>query len=333
MNDHATSFLEAYIEPIRPALLDPHIVEVCVNSDGHIWVERQGASHMELFDAHRFQPEAAANLGTSIANELKLSFSETKPILSGKIEYRGKPLRAQVVAAPAVDGGTVLSLRSYSQQKIVLQHWGLLHEKLVDLDGLRRLRAQEVADLAGKGDVEGAMRLCIEDRLNVMISGGTSSGKTTFARGLLDMVDPAERIITIEDAYELFPGQPNVVSLKASRTEGSEATAAKLLEASLRLRPDRIILGELRGSECKTFLDAINTGHGGSFTTIHADTGVKAIDRLALMIMSVGINMNFEEVRRYCSTTIDIVVQLGRVDGRRGIAELFIPSLHMNAES
>ena len=113
--------------------------------------------------------------------------------------------------------------------------------------------------------------------------------------------------------------------LKADRVAGSERSASKLLEAALRMRPDRIILGELRGEECKTFLDAINTGHSGSFTTIHADTAEKAIDRLALMVMSVGINMNFEEVRRYCSASIDVIVQLGRMDGRRGIAQIHLP--------
>ena len=93
------------------------------------------------------------------------------------------------------------------------------------------------------------------------------------------------------------------------------------------MRPDRIILGEIRGEESKTFLDAINTGHGGSFTTIHADTAPKAIDRLALMIMSVGINMTFEEVRRYCASSIDVVIQLGRIAGRRGVVELYLPSM------
>lgn len=95
------------------------------------------------------------------------------------------------------------------------------------------------------------------------------------------------------------------------------------------MRPDRIILGEISGEESKTFLDAINTGHGGSFITIHADTAPKAIDRLALMIMSVGINMTFEEVRRYCASSIDVVIQLGRVAGKRGVVELYLPSMEL----
>lgn len=134
-----------------------------------------------------------------------------------------------------------------------------------------------------------------------------------------------QSLVTIEDAFELFPAQPNQVILKAERALGSERSAARLLECALRLRPDRIILGDLRGEECKTFLDAINTGHSGSVTTIHADTAQKTLDRLALMVMSVGINMSFAEVRRYAASSIDVVVQLGRRNGRRGILQVWLP--------
>src|SRR5690606_13749390 len=123
---------------------------------------------------------------------------------------------------------------------------------------------------AGQGeDVDPLLKAIVENRLNVIVSGGTSTGKTELGRRLLSMVDPAERIVTIEDSAELLPALPNVVSLIASREAGSKRSAGALLQASLRLRPDRIILGELRGSEAATFLDAINTGHSGSFTTIH----------------------------------------------------------------
>ena len=122
--------------------------------------------------------------------------------------------------------------------------------------------------------------------MNILISGGTSTGKTSFARSLLAWSMRTSGILTIEDAYELFPGQANSVALKADRNSQGERTPARLLEASLRMRPDRIILGELRGEESRTFLEAINTGHGGSFTTIHADSARKAIDRLAIMVMA-----------------------------------------------
>lgn len=322
-----TSFLQSYLEPIAGVLQDPEVVEVAVNPNGCVWLERQGGEFMVEYKDHMFAAEEANNLGMSIASAVGAQFSEKKPIFSGKVIFEDRPLRAQVVSSPVIEGGTAITLRSYSQKKISLEKAVLLHGKLVDLDALRRERAERVSQFAELGDISAAMSVCVEDRLNILVSGGTSTGKTTFARGLLELVPPAERIVTIEDAYELFPEQRNSVCLKASRSGSGETTPAKLLEGTLRMRPDRIILGEIRGEESKTFLDAINTGHGGSFTTIHADTAPKAIDRLALMIMSVGINMTFEEVRRYCASSIDVVIQLGRIAGRRGVVELYLPGM------
>lgn len=319
------SFLASYLAPLNKYLGDPRMVEVAINPDGRVWLERQGDSHMEEVEPLQFGADQAADLAKSIASDVDVPLSAKKPIVSGKILHDGDPLRAQVVSSPVVEGGPSLTFRRYSQSKLAISSIALLHGELVDLDKRRRDRAKAVRELTGAGKVSEAMQLCIEDRLNVVISGGTSTGKTTFARALLDMVDPAERIVTIEDAFELFPSQENTVCMKAERIPGSEKSPAKLLESSLRMRPDRIIVGELRGGEAVTFLEAINTGHGGSFTTIHADTALKAIDRLAMMVLGAGLNMSFEEVRRYCSHSIDAVIQLGRTEGRRGIAEIYLP--------
>ena len=324
--DHrAGSFLATYLGPLEAVLTDPDVVEIAINPDGQVWFEAQGSAHMQRLDGVTFTAAQSRDLATSIAGATQGQISEKKPLVSGKILYADKPIRAQVVYGPIVEGGPAFSLRRYSDRPLGIAKIALLHGELIDLDAVRREKARAVVALTNAGDIEAAMQMCVEDRLNIVVSGGTSTGKTTFARALLAMVPADERILTIEDAYELFPPQPNRVMLKADRVEKSERTASKLLEASLRMRPDRIILGELRGEECKTFLDAINTGHSGSFTTIHADTAQKAIDRLALMVMSVGINMSFEEVRRYCAASIDVVVQLGRMDGRRGITQVFLP--------
>mgnify|MGYP003668610560 FL=1 len=319
------SFLLSYLAPLSGYLGDPRMVEVTINPDGRVWFERQGDSHMQEAEQLTFAPAQAADLAKAIASDVDVPLSTKKPIVSGKVEHGGAPLRAQVVAKPVIEGAAAITFRRYSQTKLTIGSIGLLHDELVDLDKRRRERAGTVRDLSSQGKVMEAMQLCIEDRLNVLISGGTSTGKTTFARALLDMVDPRERIVTIEDAFELFPGHANTVSMKSDRTPNSEKSPAKLLESSLRMRPDRIIVGELRGGEATTFLEAINTGHGGSFTTIHADTALKAIDRLAMMVLGTGLNMTFEEVRRYCAHSIDAVIQLGRSDGRRGIAEIFLP--------
>lgn len=321
------SFLSTYLKPLAAPIADPCVVEIAVNPDGKVWVETRGAEHMVGLEGVFYSPSQARDLATSIASATHGQISEKKPLVSGKIEMNGKPIRAQVVYPPVVDGGPSITLRRYSEDQLTLGDIGLLHGGLVDLGAERQAKAEQVIALTEAGDIRAAMKLCIDERLNIMISGGTSTGKTTFARALLALVTEAERIVTIEDAFELFPPQPNRAMLKADRIPSSERTAAKLLETSLRMRPDRIILGELRGDECKTFLDAINTGHSGSFTTIHADTAQKALDRLALMVMSVGINMSFEEVRRYAASSIDVVVQLGRKDGRRGVEQVWVPGI------
>ena len=320
--DDRPSFLGTYLTPIAPLFLRDDMVEVAINPDGKVWIERKGATHMERVAHLSIDRVLSTNLGQAIASAVGVQFSDRKPTVSGKIVWGDMAIRAQVVAPPIVEGGMAITFRPFKVSADQLIQPRLLHGGLVDLDAKRRERAGEAMKLAEAGQVVDAMRLCVEERMNILISGGTSTGKTTFARSLLSMVDQGERILTIEDAYELFPRQENAVALKADRSGQGERTPARLLEASLRMRPDRIILGELRGEESRTFLEAINTGHGGSFTTIHADTARKAIDRLAIMVMAAGLGMGFEEVKRYCEGSVDLVVQLSRQDGRRGVAEI-----------
>jgi type IV secretion system protein VirB11 len=320
--DDRPSFLGTYLTPIAPLFMRDDLVEVAINPDGKVWIERKGATHMERMAHLTIDRVLSTNLGQAIASAIGVQFSEKKPTVSGKIVWGDMAIRAQVVAPPIVEGGMAITFRPFKVTADQLIEPRLLHGGLVDLDARRRARAAEAMKLAEAGQVVDAMRLCVEERMNILISGGTSTGKTTFARSLLSMVNPAERILTIEDAYELFPRQENAVALKADRSGHGERTPARLLEASLRMRPDRIILGELRGEESRTFLEAINTGHGGSFTTIHADTARKAIDRLAIMVMAAGLGMGFEEVKRYCEGSVDLVVQLSRQGGQRGVAEI-----------
>lgn len=320
--DGQPSFLGTYLTPLVPFFLRDDLVEIAINPDGQVWIERKGAVHMEAIDHLAIDRTLSVNLGQAIASAVGAQFSERKPTVSGKIAWGEMAIRAQVVAPPIVEGGMAITLRPFKVAADQLIEPALLHDGLVDLDAKKKERAGEVMRLATGGRLTEALRLCVEARMNILISGGTSTGKTTFARWLLGLVDPAERILTIEDAYELFPTQGNAVALKADRTSQGERTPARLLEASLRMRPDRIILGELRGEESRTFLEAINTGHGGSFTTIHADTARKAIDRLAIMVMAAGLGMGFEEVKRYCEASVDLVVQLSRQGGVRGVAEI-----------
>lgn len=184
----------------------------------------------------------------------------------------------------------------------------------------------ELAKLAEAGQLAELFQQAIDQRMNILVSGGTSSGKTTVARALLSLTNRAERLVTIEDARELHLPHENSVALIAERTEVPERTPAKLLIAALRMRPDRLILGEMRGEEALAFLEAINTGHPGSISTLHADSPVLALERLALMVMQAGTRQTRRDVLDYATRTIDVIVQVGRRGGMRGVIEVIFPT-------
>jgi len=317
-----SSYLERYLDPFRDLITRDDIVELAINPDGRVWIERQGAAAMEE-TGQRLDPAAAANLASTLVGDARARVSERVPLVSGKIEYRGRPLRVQVVVPPAVDRGAAISVRLFGSETLANFQPEYLFGEAVSLDALRAKTLDEIATLS-KTDLNEALQLLVEKRLNLLISGGTSTGKTTFARHLLKHVPEAERLITIEDAFELFPEQPNSVCLLAERAANSQRSTNALLQASLRMRPDRIVVGEIRGSEALTYLEAINTGHGGSVTTIHAETAELAVDRLAIMVLQAGTPLSFPEVQTYIRKSIDMIVQLGRVEGRRGVTEVLV---------
>ncbi|MNX90695.1 Type IV secretion system protein VirB11 [compost metagenome] len=174
------------------------------------------------------------------------------------------------------------------------------------------------------GDVAGLLSAAVKGRRNILISGGTSTGKTTFLNALMKEVPAGERLIFIEDTPELHLRHPNAVGLLAARSALGEAAATTddLLNASLRMRPDRVILGELRGPEAYTFLRAVNTGHPGSMTTVHADSPERAVEQLALLVLQGGTRLVREDVIHYVRSTIDVYVQLERVGGQRSVSEI-----------
>ena len=318
-----TSYLEQYFEPFREWLSRDDIVELAINPNGEVWVEVAGDATMRPA-GKRVEAKAAQNLAQSIVGDAKARVSEKNPLVSGKIDYAGRPLRVQIAVPPAIEQGASITIRLFAPKTAREFTPAFLFGEAVSLETLRREKMRKVADLS-QANLDQALQSLIEDRLNILVSGGTSTGKTTFARNLMSHVDHGERLITIEDAFELFPDQPNTVSLLSERSATSQRSANALLQASLRMRPDRIIVGELRGSEALTYLEAINTGHGGSVSTIHAETAELAIDRLAIMVLQAGTPLTFAEVREYIRKSIDVIVQLGRSDGRRGITEFYLP--------
>ena len=318
-----SSYLERYLEPFRELLSREDVSEIAINPDGKVWVEVAGDASMR-HEGQIVDRSAAVNMAQTIVGDANARVSEKNPLVSGKVEYAGRPLRVQVAVPPAIDRGASITIRLFASGDVRGYTPTYLFGNPVSLDALRAEKMRNIAALAEK-NLETALQTLVQARLNVLISGGTSTGKTTFARHLLTHVGNGERLITIEDAFELFPGQPNTVALLADRGTGSQRSANALLQASLRMRPDRIIVGELRGAEALTYLEAVNTGHGGSVSTIHAETAQLAIDRLAIMVLQAGTPLTFAEVREYIRRSIDVIVQLGRVDGKRGIMEFYLP--------
>lgn len=320
------SYLERYLEPFRDLILRSDIIEIAINPDGRIWIERQGARAMEPVK-RQLGLSNAADLASTLVGNARSKVSEKTPLVTGKLDYRGRPLRIQVIVPPAVDRGAAISLRLFGTGENSTFEPEYLFGDPVSLDVIRRSRLDEIRELL-TSNLNAALSRLVRNRLTLLISGGTSTGKTTFARHLLQSVPYHERLITIEDAFELFPSLPNTVGLLADRHAGATRSTSALLQASLRMRPDRIVVGELRGPEALTYLEAINTGHGGSITTIHAETADLAIDRLALMVLQAGTPLTFTETQTYIRKSIDVIVQLGRADGKRGVAEVLVVAAH-----
>jgi type IV secretion system protein VirB11 len=170
----------------------------------------------------------------------------------------------------------------------------------------------------------GFLGLAVRRRKTIVLAGGTSSGKTTLLNALVKEIDPAERLVVIEDAPEIRLEHPNAIGLIAVRGEAGEArvSAEDLLQAALRMRPDRIMLGELRGAEAFAYLRAVNTGHPGSITTVHADSPDGAIDQITMLALLSGVEMGWAAIQAYARRVIDVIVQLRRVNGRRVVSEI-----------
>lgn len=325
----AAGHLETRLKILEPLIADERTIEIAINGDGRVWVERAGDTHMSLAGID-LTPQETKDLASLIANRKNLTLTEKEPAISTSVDFAGATLRTQAIIPPASASGTAVAFRVFRQRQAGQQpkHFGFLRDQSTSLEAERIKTLQHIQQLAiSESNPDEFLRVCVRERMNLMISGGTSSGKTEMVRRLLWMVEEYHRITLIEDSAELLPAQANVVSLIANRSEKSARSAEKLLEMTLRLRPDRIILGELRGTEAVTFLEAINTGHEGSFTTIHATTARKAINRLAFLVMRAGMPLTMTEIREYVMESIDVIVQTGRVGRKRGILETYFPAL------
>ena len=319
-------FLERALEPLRPFLDDPKVVEIAVNKPGQVFIERLGADHMEFHAINALTAAEIQNIGERVAGSTDQFISKSAPILSAALPT-GE--RIQVVLPPAAPEGGSISIRKQVVNNMDLERYrdsGSLDKVSVAVGGLSDIDRQLIAYLK-ENRIYDFIHTAITQRISILISGGTSSGKTTFLNACLKSVHPQERILTLEDTRELFPPQENRVHLIASK--GGQGTAdvtiQHLLEASLRMRPDRLFVGEIRGVEAFSFLRAINTGHPGSMSTVHADTPQGAYEQIAMMMMQAGLSGGYakQDLMSYIRMVIPIVIQLRRDGGKRGVSEIF----------
>jgi septum site-determining protein MinD len=287
--------------PLEDLMSDPAVTEIMVNGHKTVYVERGG--HIERTGKRFTSPQQLRLVIERIIAPLGRRLDESVPMVDARLPDGS---RVNAIIEPLSIDGATLTIRRF---------------------GTRRLG---VADLIEKGsatpEMIDFMRACIEGRLNVVISGGTGSGKTTFLNILSSFIPERERIVTIEDAAELALAQPHVVRLESrpANLEGrGEIRIRDLVRNSLRMRPDRIVVGECRGGEALDMLQAMNTGHDGSLTTAHANTPRDALSRLETMVMMAGFDLPVRAIREQIASAVDLIIQTARMrDGSRKIISI-----------
>lgn len=317
-------FLQACLAPFEFALGQPDVTDIYVNRPSEMWIERLGGDLTRHQDA-RLTPAVLQRFAQQLAALTHQGINREHPLLSSRLPDGS---RIQIVAPPATRGPLALALRRHLVAGISLGDYRAsgAFARAEGRGSARTSPISEVRDLLSSGDFAAALSLAVRSRMNILVSGGTSTGKTTFVNALLREVPIEERLILIEDTPELMSPNENMVGLVALRGSLAEArvTSDDLLSASLRMRPDRIILGELRGNEAFAFLRAVNSGHPGSMTTIHADSPERAVEQLTLLVLQAGTCLSRGDIRHYVRSTIDVYVQLGRHHGRRIVQQVLV---------
>ncbi len=312
-------YLAAYLAPFRQWLEREDVSEILVNRPGEIWIEAAGCATMERVDAPLVDDRLLQRLAEQVARMSHQGVNRVQPLLAATLPDGA---RIQIVGPPATRGHWAMAIRRHRLVDLPLDAYDRGPLALSDAPGWR--------DGDPVGDPIGYLRAAVRARATILISGGTSSGKTTFLNALLREVPSSERVVLVEDTPEVRLHGANGIGLIAVKGETGEAkvTTDDLLQASLRLRPDRIVLGELRGREAVSFLRAINTGHPGSFSTIHANSCAGALEQLALMVMQAGLGLSRADTIAYARSVVDLIVQLDRREGQRGIAAIVRTDRH-----
>ena len=282
--------------PLEPLLQDPTVSDILVNTHKQVYIEREGKLELTNVsfkdDAHLFR------IIDKIVSQVGRRVDESSPMVDARLADGS---RVNAIIPPLAVDGPLLSIRRFATDKLMPAD---LVERLSMTQGMMQL-----------------LEAAVKSRLNIVVAGGTGSGKTTLLNALSVLISPKERVVTIEDAAELQLKQPHLARLETRppNMEGQGAIRQReLLVNSLRMRPDRIIVGECRGEEALDMLQAMNTGHDGSMTTVHANTPRDVIARLEVMVTMATSNLNLVSIRHQISSAIDLIVHVARLsDGSR----------------
>ena len=301
-------YLDAYLAPFRAWLERETVTEILVNRPGEVWIEDAGTG-MQQIAAPLVTDQLMARLAGQVARVTHQGINRESPLLAATLPGGA---RVQLCGPPATRAHWTMAIRRHRLVDLPLEAY--------DRGALTPSPAVTLPD--PQAEPIAFLRAAIRARMTILISGGTSSGKTTFLNAMLREIPAHERVVLVEDTPELRLAAANGVGLVAVKGDLGEAkvTTDDLVQAALRLRPDRIVVGELRGREAVSFLRAINTGHPGSFSTVHANSPRGSLEQIALMVMQAGLGLTRKETIDYAASVIDVVVQLDRTGGERRIA-------------
>lgn len=319
------SALDVILAPLKPYLDDPRITELCINRPHALFLET-GLGWLEE-NVRALDLRWCQSFAKLVANATRQRIDETAPLLSASLPS-GE--RVQVVYPPATTLGTVaISIRRPSREAWTVAELARrgIFRPLARPQTVDEVRGR-LAGLLAAADYEGFMREAVATRQNILVSGPTGSGKTTWTKALIREIPREERLITIEDAAELtLDRHPNHVRLFYSKDDQGQArvTPKQLLESCLRMRPDRILLAELRAEEAFDYLRNVNSGHPGSITSVHAGSCALAFEQLVLLVKqsAAGRELARRDIKQLLVRLIDVVIQFGVIDGQRVIQEIW----------
>jgi pilus assembly protein CpaF len=288
-----------FLRPIQHLILDPDISEIMVNGPDRIFIEKAG--YLQAVPGVKLTSESLIVAVKNIARRLGDDISEAKPILDSRLPDGS---RVAAVIPPCSIQGVALTIRKFNSHKFKIKD-------LIDVGTVTPRLAEQLEEY-------------VVQRKNILICGGTSSGKTTLANVLTEFIPNHERIVLIEDTAEIQIQKENVLRFEARREQNGlpAVTIRELLKATLRHRPDRIILGEIRGGEAFDLLQLLNTGHSGTISTVHANSAAQGISRFTTCVLQSGIEMPYRAIKTNIAESLNIIVQIERRPGCRFVSEV-----------